>query len=247
MLISTYIDRVRFQSPPPIEKIVSFKGRPFTIHDDIPKEYITSAENVKSDGWCGYRAVAALLYGDQERYMDVKAAMLRQVQNNVDFYRRYWCVHKVVYEDMMKRLQMLEKRSSVTSEYWFDAAIDLQIVADAFQRPFAFYSDDSKVNLANRPTLYIPFFYDKDKSSSRRVNHSPLIVHFLGRNHFAAIHIRRSISTITWPPINERFALITKERGYDSHKVVKSYWSHLKIADPYPPSPYNGAHITIHE
>ncbi|CDH61070.1 predicted protein [Lichtheimia corymbifera JMRC:FSU:9682] len=232
--------RVRIESPPPLKDIVSFKGSPFQIHASIPREYIRYAENVKSDGWCGYRTVAALVFGNQDKYMDVKRAMLQQVEKNECFYRRYWCVHDVVYEGLIKRLRMVDC-AFLPVEHWFDAAQELQIAADTFQRPFAFYAEEEELNNANRPKLYLPFFYN----GKRKINYSPSIVRYVGNVHFAAVHMRRSISTITWPPVDERFESVIKQRGYDSNSIIKNSWSHLKIADPYLPSPTHGTTITI--
>ena len=45
------------------------------IHPSIEKNWYTAAINVRGDGFCGFRALAAQLYGDEEKFWEVKMMM----------------------------------------------------------------------------------------------------------------------------------------------------------------------------
>ncbi|KAI8146423.1 hypothetical protein BJV82DRAFT_665383 [Fennellomyces sp. T-0311] len=151
--------RVRFATPPPYDQLYyEVSGAPFDVYPEIPKEYVTRVVDIQSDGWCGYRAIACHVTGNQDDAVSIKQAMLQQLLENLEFYEQnLWGGHKCITEEVLNRLRYQQNFgvSSCSIDYWMDAIIELPIAADAFNMPFAVYST---ANMTEQPTLYLPHF-----------------------------------------------------------------------------------------
>ncbi|KAI9265165.1 hypothetical protein BDA99DRAFT_44130 [Phascolomyces articulosus] len=127
--------------------------------------------------------------------------------------------HDTVFNDLLKRLAYgivprLQTRSVYYKEYWFDAAQDAQMAANAFSIPIAVYSDGS----VNESILYLPY----DLPDGQPL---PEIMHFVNGNHFQTIKTKRFLR-VTWPPVFSQSMAIWESRGrYQSE--YKAAWKYI--------------------
>ena len=202
---------------------------PFDVHPLIPKEHITRVVDIRDDGWCGYRAIASHVTGHQNDAVSIKQKMLQQLLDNIDFYEQnLWGGHKCITEEVLNRLRYQQNfGSSCASNFWMDAITELPIAADAFGIPFAVYSTS---NNSAPPTLYLPHF-----SPQSKIRRSPGIIQHVNGNHFVALHVRRSISSITWPSVSHLYLNTCIKAGISDPRYT--HWRHLSIAAPPPIEP----------
>ncbi|KAI9244104.1 RTC4-like domain-containing protein [Phascolomyces articulosus] len=113
-----------------------------------------------------------------------------------------------------KDMLLLRTRSVCYKEYWFDAAQDAQIAANAFSIPIAVYSDGS----VHESILYLPY----DLPDGQPL---PEIMHFVNGNHFQTIKTKR-FPRMTWPPILPQPMAIWESRGRDQSEY-KAAWKYI--------------------
>lgn len=195
-----------------------------SIHVDIPPEACAKIEDVDSDGWCGFRALAVHCYGNQDLFMRVKKQIYQYICDNEEE------VFAVVCLGSSSELALLKKRmaygveeatayaadSFCPKDYWFESSADCQLAANTFNRPVAIFSDDP----AEWPTrMSFPI------RTPPRIKMPPMSIYHVNRNHFQAIEL--SYKKMEWPGISPRREQIWRERGLP-HRL-KDVWKNLNL------------------
>ncbi|KAG2216727.1 hypothetical protein INT45_013838 [Circinella minor] len=190
----------------PTEKKTSF------VHPDIPTEcscyrldlglvYNSSVglKTIKSDGYCGYRALALQLHGDQNQYTKVKQTMLSHLNANYEFYRDILCngrdniMNRVINRLEFGIIPETAHHTSCSSDYWFDALRDSQIAADAYTTPIAVFMG----NTHWKSVLYLPFTIPSDTN-----RHPQPLNLFHCSNHFSMVDLIPSRTRyMEWPSV----------------------------------------------
>ena len=93
----------------------------------IPRSEVDSVYNPIGDGNCGFRALAAKLFDNEDKYHDVKESMLKYYLANIDgIYRNY---------DQQQIKGILDPHSNK----WFCVPECAQIASDTFKAPVAVF------------------------------------------------------------------------------------------------------------
>lgn len=142
----------------------------------IPKNAVESVYNPAGDGNCGFRALAWATYGNEHLYEDIKTRMAVQFLNNK---------HTIYRKDDAPKIEAILARGS---EKWFMAPECVQIAADTFRRPIAFYGSTTY--------LYIPSCIPPAEAASTH----PIILQ-LRNAHFILVCIREDVA-FQWPEIS---------------------------------------------
>jgi hypothetical protein len=102
--------------------------------------------NVLGDGQCGFRCLAAAVYGSEEDWKVVKSTMFLQLATYMEFY------DELFGQDnrLMSVLQHLE--SPCSENLWFYTPDCAQLAADTFQRTIAIFD----LERPDYSLLYIP-------------------------------------------------------------------------------------------
>lgn len=119
----------------------------YEISSDIDFASYDNIANIKRDGFCGFRAIAYEIFGDQDKFMEVKFAMRDRLAEVKEAYRTSFPLFDV---DVLERIVNFgieaEKNSmaiSITKPYscgslfWFLAPECAQLAACTFNRPVA--------------------------------------------------------------------------------------------------------------
>ncbi|KAL9536676.1 hypothetical protein MBANPS3_012459, partial [Mucor bainieri] len=59
------------------------------IHPSILKDYVEKIHDNSGKGFCGYKAVAQMVYGDENRFIEVKMKMRDVLLENEHLYAHY--------------------------------------------------------------------------------------------------------------------------------------------------------------
>ncbi|KAI9257133.1 hypothetical protein BDA99DRAFT_606410 [Phascolomyces articulosus] len=171
----------------------------FGQHQDIPPDCSTGLKQIKADGYCGFRALALQLYGDQDQYQKIKQTMLNHLFANYEFYLDILAKgNDVILKNIVRRLEFgitpeTIHTTTCSSDYWFNGAMDTQIAADAYTTPIAVFDE--------RPSwksfLYLPFTFPSD------TNRQPQPINmFLHSNHFSVVDLIPSRARhMVWPAV----------------------------------------------
>ena len=73
----------------------------FQVDRSIPRENFTHTVDVVPDGYCGFRVLAHLMLDDENEFPKVKAAMLNELNDNMDV---YWNHFHYPVEELRKSL-----------------------------------------------------------------------------------------------------------------------------------------------
>lgn len=198
------------------------------VHQDIPRNAVQGIITVKGDGWCGWRALAAQIHGNEDHYMKIKEAMLLTAQANAEVYQKYITFGEKEYAYMMTRLSYgltPETEASTGTwceeQYWFDANTMAQVAADAFGYPVAVFQTVTKAGIIPElPKLFLPIH-----PPTPGTLHRPLILHLVG-NHYYSVAIKPAIH-IEWPPVPHWHRESWIERQVPQN--YKATWRHLHI------------------
>lgn len=194
------------------------------VHEHIAREAIADTISVRGDGWCGWRALAAQHYHNQDRYLEVKEEMLLVAKVNADVYMKYLCGScEAEYEKVIKALEYgitSETKHMRTkfcpSRFWFDANTMAQIAADALGIPIATYATETE-NWHN-PLLHLPL-----SPPLPGIKPQPYVLHLVG-NHYHSLKMRPAIK-VTWPPVPS-----FHEKAWHTMNVPadwKTSWRHI--------------------
>jgi hypothetical protein len=178
----------------------------YEISSDIDFASYDNIANIKRDGFCGFRAIAIEIFGNQDRFMEVKFAMRDRLAKVKEAYRASFPLFNVdVLEKIVNFGIEVEKGSkgisiakpySCGSSFWFLAPECAQLTACTFNRPVAIYYTGTAIT-------YLPVLpADKTKPVV-----APLLLHIVKTfalnefNHWITMKLKRSIK-IKWPVID---------------------------------------------
>ncbi|KAI8350397.1 hypothetical protein BD560DRAFT_230104 [Blakeslea trispora] len=177
------------------------------ISAEIPSNAFTGIVDVKSDGFCGFRALDAQIFDDENEFLEVKYAMRDQLLSNYNEYLKAFgqlydleaCKKIVCFgieEKIGSKKTTIDANTFVENRFWFMAPDCAQIAACTFGVPVAVYDNDSD-HLTFLPVL------DRFNSANYKPGPKPLplLMHFVNRNHWIALELKRSIK-IVWSAIN---------------------------------------------
>ncbi|KAI9490852.1 hypothetical protein BDB00DRAFT_915131 [Zychaea mexicana] len=106
-------------------------------------------------------------------------------------------------------------------EYWFDGSVDIQLAANALERPIACYTSGLWAKY-HPPSLTLPH----SVPSGKRYSLLPFVMHFVNGNHWEPVLLRSSVK-MQWPPLSQRHKQQWNEinPGHDH----KTFWRYLHI------------------
>ncbi|KAF7721007.1 hypothetical protein EC973_005628, partial [Apophysomyces ossiformis] len=208
----------------------------FVVDVNIPKENYINTIDVRGDGYCGFRVLALLLKGDENEFLTIKRAMLKELDDNIEVYRKYFNYPVDELRKIIAYGHDIEKPTDAfgcSYEYWFDAGICAQLAADTFRTPIAIYSDAGTRSVVTEdgtqtvfihpPVLYLPYKCPSDAKNPPM----PLVMHFVHGNHWATVVMKRS-RKMTWPPVYYKHRVVCAQLQLDDR--IRSYWNrHLSI------------------
>ncbi|KAI8362740.1 hypothetical protein EDC96DRAFT_595135 [Choanephora cucurbitarum] len=184
--------------------------------------------DVKPDGFCGFRALAAQIFDDENEFLEVKYAMRDQLLSNYDTYLKAFgqmydleaCKRIICFgieEKVGSKKTAMNANTFVENRFWFLVPECAQIAACTFGVSVAVYDSDNG-NLTFLPVLN-RFNSANFKSGPKPL---PLMMHFVNKNHWITLKTKRSIK-MTWPTVNllhsQTMANINKKDN------VKSFWN----------------------
>ncbi|KAI8140071.1 hypothetical protein BJV82DRAFT_716179 [Fennellomyces sp. T-0311] len=152
--------------------------------EDVSEDCSTGTSDVEADGFCGYRALALQILGNQDKHMKLKERMLSHLHRNHDFYLD--CLFNGRINVMKNTIERLEYGStpetahikSCGRDYYSEGTIDAQIAADAYTTPIAIF--DTRPEWPS--VMYLPLTVpSEDNPQPQPVNLLPLsqIGHFV--------------------------------------------------------------------
>lgn len=187
--------------------------------------------NVKADGWCGWRALAAQLYKNEHDFMVVKERMLVTARANSHIYKKYILYHSdQEYVRLMTSLEYgltdetsMERNNFCPMQYWFDGSTMARVAADAFCRPVAIFETCNKP--CNPPRFILPFSPPIEGAKP-----APLILHLVG-NHFYSLVMKPSIR-VEWPAVPQYHQQAWHEMEVPAHYKTTWRYLHMKKTKP---------------
>lgn len=223
---NTKIEPPSEQNPTDNQSTVS--APTIVIHPDIPENAYSNVVNIKGDGFCGFRCLAHQLYGDENRFWEVKKAMRDHLLTNFVTYSSIF--HKKNYLiDELKRIvcyrisseignpEVCEMKERVAPiDYWFMVPECAQLAACTFGRPIASY------DLRHEPQTYLPILPPAKIDPPPGERPLPLLLYFVSGCHFITLQLKRSIK-IVWPIVNTNHAFFMESLG--KNDMIKSFWN----------------------
>lgn len=207
------------------------------VSDRIPKECYTCVVNVIGDGFCGFRALAYQIYGDEKEFWRVKREMRDTLLLNQDHYRKHLSRFIIVDElietvcyGIEKEIGNLiissEKNLSAASEYWFNSPDCAQLAADTYQAPLAVFSEKQHGNYG---TTFLPLLNEsKTVIPKKHRRKTPLLLQRVDQNHWVTLIMRKAIK-MTWPlPMLSMYQEACKSMGLEAN-FKKSPWNKIMI------------------
>ncbi|KAI8335265.1 hypothetical protein EDC96DRAFT_568527 [Choanephora cucurbitarum] len=174
------------------------------ISVEIPANAFTGIVDVKPDGFCGFRALAAQIFDDENEFLEVKYAMRDQLLSNYDTYLKAFgqmydleaCKRIICFgieEKVGSKKTSMDANTLVENRFWFLAPECAQIAACTFGVPVAVYDSDNG-NLTFLSVL------NRFNSANFKTGPKPLplMMHFVNKNHWITLKTKRSIK-MTWP------------------------------------------------
>ena len=182
------------------------------VNDNIPRNAVELVHNPSGDGNCGFRAIAFGLYANENRYVEVKEAMLAQ------FLRM---TGKPDYEEFPTD-RVLKVLNPADNE-WFLYPYCAQIAADTFNLPIAFYGIQTHILF---PYRTIPAFARQTR---------PMVLQ-LSEYHIILIKIKED-TTIHWPEVHPlRVGVVSQDFEHDPwYRIYKD--SFRRMVTPFAPFP----------
>lgn len=117
--------------------------------------------NPSPDGNCGYRALAYAFFQDEEKYLDVKNAMLQFLDAHEHFYKQFFREESPETNPLSGsfhdiRSKLTNDACATDESNWFQFPEMVQLAADTFRRPIASY------NPFEHNFTFVPFFNQPD-------------------------------------------------------------------------------------
>ncbi|ORY89857.1 hypothetical protein BCR43DRAFT_539234 [Syncephalastrum racemosum] len=169
----------------------------------IPPASVQNVVRVVGDGFCGFRALAAQYFDEEDRYLDVKALMSETLNGEKsssykDVYRIFVCQRsQEIIDEITARITYgFRGESFCGSEHWFDMASMAQLAADALHTPIAVYNAREPHGPGDQLSwLHLPFSEPLDGAQP-----TPYILVLLD-NHFWTLRLKpRQATAFLWPP-----------------------------------------------
>ncbi|CAG8708404.1 9258_t:CDS:2, partial [Racocetra fulgida] len=120
----------------------------FHVEDQMPKILLNSripindvdqVYNPKSNGNCGFRALAVAIRGNEENWNLVKLVMNSQLNKHIEVYRN-WSGYNI---ELLKQILEFWK-SPCSPSFWFLSPDCTQLAADTFSVPIAIFDTDNE-------------------------------------------------------------------------------------------------------
>lgn len=246
VIISSFFDSYSnfFLGKNPVEKnseeeLTEYQHLEKQIHPDIPSDCYTCLLNVKGDGFCGFRSLALQLFGNEDRFWDVKIAMRDTLIKNKTFYKEHMSNYFLYGETLDVVSYGLEKevgskiiRSEIfvrgvtaPREYYFSSPDCAQLAADTFLRPIAVFLSES---VKEDPATFFPLITYKNEEYILKEKPQPLIIQHVNGNHWITLSMRRA-RKMTWPlpsPVRER---VYDSLGVKNTYIKSSHWNRYLI------------------
>ncbi|CAG8820214.1 8290_t:CDS:2, partial [Gigaspora margarita] len=160
--------------------------------------------NPKSDGNCGFRALAIAIRGNEDNWNLVKLAMNGQLNKRLEVYK-----HWLGYDVDLLRWILESRESPCSSSLWFLSPDCAQLAADTFSLPIAIFNEDNERSM---------MFFPLESAPMHRKN--PIILHFMNENHIVYVSMK-SYVRVNWPMVNVQHKSICQRYGLEDH------WSKL--------------------
>ena len=117
------------------------------VDKDLPRNSFTEFVNVGEDSHCGFKSLSYQVFGDEERFMEVKELMRDVLLNNYEQYEICIDEHFKLTDKVTCTCSGLEKvvgsERLVEHEHgqdkWLRSPECAQLAADTFQRPVVIY------------------------------------------------------------------------------------------------------------
>ncbi|KAI8326694.1 hypothetical protein EDC96DRAFT_494863 [Choanephora cucurbitarum] len=212
----------------------------FLVHESIDKLDVVETHDPKGDGFCGFRSAAHAIYGDEDKFIQVKEAMLNVLGKKfnddmtyADFYSSsLGMIMKDVKMTIICGIDQQNNSSELRGEpshtkakvaqprFWFDSLDCMQILADAYGRPVCYYPPvvDVPEVAIDQPASYFPVILPA------KLDKKPLPIHIQNINgcHWGSIKFSNSCQRFPAP-----------SRVYiDAHESLRgnfdNYWNRWK-------------------
>lgn len=214
---------------------------PFDIHPDVFSAFeVYSFFNPKSDGWCGWRALARHWMGDEDLFPFMKRQMIETFLRNKSVYldsmdfdcevgysiksgrkRRLGLTTEEVLRAGSDDLQLID----CDVELWFESPRFAQITADFLHCPVLVYPELNGPNKGVVPLSFLPLSVDPYCWPDKGVK-SPLILQRVNGNHWILLYVKTKNNNATWPSIYGRWC--------DYSPALATYEEHWKYCGNFP-------------
>ncbi|KAG2190998.1 hypothetical protein INT47_010400, partial [Mucor saturninus] len=122
------------------------------LHSSIDKSNVKVVYNPVGDGYCGFRAIAFLHYGDENKFQLVKKDMMLASEKNKEYYANI-LGHNVVE---LKITISRGLKDATESAIWFKSPSCAQVVADAYNLPVCVYNCPLDTSRLGNPMTFLP-------------------------------------------------------------------------------------------
>lgn len=211
------------------------------ISPEIDESYYTCLINVGGDGFCGFRAISVQIYGDENRFFQVKQKMRDTLLENKEHYISHFAGF-IDYERVKQKIcyaideeigsdsihyHLFEKDRN--GEYIYHAPLELwfslpdcgQIVADTFFAPLATFTEKSHTN--SRGVTYIPLLSRYTDHMIRHNRPQPLILHRVDNCHWITLSLKKSITFILPMTCNMYASACVSMKKHEN--IKRSVWN----------------------
>ncbi|KAG2191497.1 hypothetical protein INT47_005966, partial [Mucor saturninus] len=212
------------------------------VDEDLPRNSFYEIVKV-GEGHCGFRALFYQVFGDEERYMEVKRLITDVLLVNYEQYEI--CFDYFFKLDICMKCTCSGLERVIGSERqvehekgedkWLLAPECAQLAADTFQRPVAIYP--SSLYKGHGQT-FLPVFQNKNVRPSPGPSSLPIVLQNVHGNHWITFNMKRSIN-VAWPWIRTLHHNAMQRLGHQDDKV-KSFWNKHLTFKKYFPSEQTG-------
>ncbi|KAK0520840.1 hypothetical protein OC842_006973 [Tilletia horrida] len=146
-LESAYMKRPRDQDAPwshdedepPARNLRPRKAKSQLGSPEVKLVGLREIRSCRADGHCGFRAASMGLYGGEEKWLSVRAALFSQLDNNKEVYKRILNWTDADVERSSSRLKWDRGSKRAGEEQWFDAEDCGALLTDLANRPVLIY------------------------------------------------------------------------------------------------------------
>ena len=193
---------------------------PDVIHE-LPtfiNAHIQGIYDVRPDGHCGYRAIAASLGRNEEDFMQIRKQLYQEIQNRREFYIMDSTIDDI--EDIENSLIVTSSRPCLDNENkWMTMPAMAAPIANAFQTPVFFFSEYYSHTA-------LPHFCGPNRNP-------PIIIAYIhGLRHFVVLQLT-NIHLFPAPrPTRNRHPLPRHEKAHEWLDIYASCFNMLDSMTP---------------